>query len=112
MDSNVVEDRIEMFVRTQFSVSPNDPGFDRGVNLFEHGYVDSVGAVELLGFLQEQFNVEVPDDDLLADDFSTVAGIARIVLRNSRLQTESPEIAREEASFAGNATSDRRENNT
>ena len=111
MDSNVVEDRIEMFVRTQFSVSPNDPWFDRGVNLFEHGYVDSVGAVELLGFLQEEFNVEVPDDDLLADDFSTVAGIARIVLRNSRLQTESPEIT-EEASFAGNATSDRRENNT
>jgi acyl carrier protein len=91
MDSNV-EVRIEMFVRTQFSVSPSDPGFDREVNLFEHGYVDSVGVVELLGFLQEEFDVEVPDDDLLADDFTTVAGIARIVLRNSRLQTGSPEI--------------------
>jgi acyl carrier protein len=93
MDSNVVEIRIEMFVRKQFSVSPNDPGFDREVNLFEHGYVDSVGAVELLGFLQEEFNVEVPDDDLLADDFSTVSGIARIVLRNSRLLSESSDIA-------------------
>jgi acyl carrier protein len=92
MDSKVVEDRIEMFIRTQFSVSPTDPAFDREVDLFEHGYVDSVGVVELLGFLQEEFNVEVPDDDLLADDFSSVVGIAGIVLRNLRLQTGSPEI--------------------
>jgi acyl carrier protein len=92
MDSKVVEDHIEKFVRNQFSVDPADPGFDREVDLFEYGYVDSVGVVELIGFIQEEFSVEVPDDDLLAGDFSSIAGIARIVLRNSRLQTESPEI--------------------
>ena len=92
MNSKMVEERLEMFIRNQFSVNPADPGFDREVDLFVHGYVDSVGVVELLGFIQEEFNVEVPDDDLLADDFTTVAGIARIVLRNSRLQTGSPEI--------------------
>jgi acyl carrier protein len=89
MNSNVVEDHIEAFVRNQFSVNPADPGFDREVDLFEHGYVDSVGVVELLGFLQEKFNVEIPDDDLLSEDFSSIAGIARIVLRNVGVQTES-----------------------
>ncbi len=92
MDSNMVENHIEKFIRNQFSVSPTDPRFDREADLFEQGYVDSVGVVELLGFLQEEFNVEIPDDDLLADDFSSISGIARIVLRNSRLQTGSPEI--------------------
>ncbi len=92
MDSNMVENHIEKFIRNQFSVSPTDPGFDREADLFEQGYVDSAGVVELLGFLQEEFNVEIPDDDLLADDFSSISGIARIVLRNSRLPTGSPEI--------------------
>jgi acyl carrier protein len=88
MNSQVVEDHIEAFVRNLFSVNPDDPGFDREVDLFEHGYVDSVGIVELLGFLQEKFNVEIPDDDLLSEDFSSIAGIARIVLRNVGGQTE------------------------
>ena len=89
MHSKVVEDHIETFVRNQFSVNPDDPGFDREVDLFEHGYVDSVGIVELLGFLQEKFDVEIPDDDLLSEDFSSIAGIARIVLRNVGVRTES-----------------------
>ena len=89
MHHKTVEGHIEKFIRTQFNVSPTDPEFGREVNLFEHGYVDSVGVVELLGFLQEQFSIEIPDDDLLADDFSSIAGIARIVLQNSGLQTRS-----------------------
>ena len=93
MHPNMVETRVERFISTQFNVSPTDPGFDREADLFENGYVDSVGVVELLGFLQEEFNVEVPDDDILTDDFSNIAGIARIVIRNLRLQTGAPEMA-------------------
>lgn len=95
-----IENNIEQFVRDQFNVSPTDPGFDREVDLFEYGYVDSVGVVELLEFVQKEFSVEIPDDDLLADDFSTVAGIARIVLRNSAEQGNASEVTRGGASFA------------
>ena len=92
MHPSMVETRLEKFIRTQFHVSPTDPGFDREADLFENGYVDSVGVIELLGFLQEEFGVEVPDDDILTDDFSNIAGIARIVIQNLRMQTEAPEI--------------------
>jgi acyl carrier protein len=61
MNPSMVETRLENYIRTQFNVSPTDPGFDREADLFENGYVDSVGVVELLGFLQEEFRVEVPD---------------------------------------------------
>jgi acyl carrier protein len=77
-----VETRIEKFIRTQFSVSATDPEFDREVDLFERGYIDSVGFVELLEFLRQEFDVEIPDEDLLDEDFSTINGIARIVSRN------------------------------
>ena len=79
-----METRIEKFIRVQFSVSPTDPEFNREVDLFERGYVDSVGFVELLEFLSQEFGVEIPDEDLLDDDFSSINGIARIVSRNLR----------------------------
>jgi acyl carrier protein len=79
MDLSVVQERIERFVREQFSVSDGDPHFDRTVDLFESGYVDSVGIVELLAFVGEEFGVVIPENLLLSDDFSSVDGIARIV---------------------------------
>ena len=82
MEPHNIEHRIEGFIRTQFSVSPTDPGFGREVDLFEGGYVDSMGIVELLEFLDKEFDVEIPDDDLLSDDFSSIGGIARMVSRN------------------------------
>ena len=82
-----LEPRIEEFIRSQFSISPTDPGFGRSADLFEEGYVDSVGVVEVLEFLNEEFDVEIPDDDLLSDDFSNIAGIAQIVARNLKTRT-------------------------
>jgi acyl carrier protein len=79
MDRPEFEERIERFVREQFSVSDGDPHFDRTVDLFESGYVDSVGVVELLAFIGEAFRVEIPDKVLLSEDFTNVDGIARIV---------------------------------
>jgi acyl carrier protein len=73
--------RLEEFVRKQFAVGARDTRFSRQAALFDLGYVDSVGVVELLAFVQEAFGVQIPDDDLLSDDFSTLDGIARIVCR-------------------------------
>jgi len=75
--------RVEAFVRTQFEVDPNDDNFDRTVDLYDRGYIDSVGFVELLAFLRREFRVEIPEEDLLSDEFLTIDGIAIIVARLS-----------------------------
>jgi acyl carrier protein len=71
--------RIEAYVRAQFNVSDHDGRFHRGADLFEGGYIDSVGVVELLEFLRNAFDVEIPEDDLLSEEFSRIDGIARII---------------------------------
>jgi acyl carrier protein len=76
-----IASRIEAFVRSQFEIDPSDDGFDRTVDLFELGYVDSVGFAELLAFFTEEFGVDVPEDDLLSEEFMNIDGMARIVSR-------------------------------
>jgi acyl carrier protein len=78
-----VADSVETFVRQQFNVSDSDPGFNRAVDLFESGYVDSVGVAELLEYLTQEFEVEIPENDLFSDDFSSIDGIASMVARLS-----------------------------
>ena len=81
MNDAEVADKIETFVREQFSIDSGDPRFGRGVDLFENSYVDSVGLAELLGFIEDEFGVAVPDDDLLSEEFASIDGIARTVCR-------------------------------
>lgn len=76
-----IASRIEAFVRSQFEIDPDDDGFDRTVDLFELGYVDSVGFAEMLAFFTEEFGVDIPEDDLLSEEFMSIDGMARIVSR-------------------------------
>jgi len=52
-----------------------------GADLLENGYVDSAEVVEVVGFLQAEYGVEIPDSDLMSDDIATVDGLARLVSR-------------------------------
>lgn len=89
MTPEEIAEHLEAFIRTQFAIASSDSRFSRSALLFEHGYVDSVGAVELLAFVQEQFGVLVPDEELLSDDFSTIDGIATVIARVSREPVEA-----------------------
>jgi acyl carrier protein len=81
MNEREVASRIEEFVRDSFDVSPGDARFGRELDLFAHAYVDSVGLTELLAFIESEFNVEVPEADLLSDEFATIDGMSRVVVR-------------------------------
>lgn len=74
---------IEQFMRREFRIADSDQGFHRDVHLYDAGYVDSAGVVELLAFLESTFQVELPDEDLFGDDFTTINGISRVTHRLS-----------------------------
>jgi D-alanine--poly(phosphoribitol) ligase subunit 2 len=87
-----IASRLEGFIRAHFSIAARDSGFTRSSALFELGYIDSVGAVELLAFIGREFGVEITDADLLSGDFTTIDGIASIVhgLRERANETTRP----------------------
>ncbi|MBI2358864.1 MAG: hypothetical protein HYV04_08160 [Deltaproteobacteria bacterium] len=74
-----IAEKLEKFIRSRFRVLGTDPLFSHDVHLFDSGYVDSVGVVELLSFLEATFEIKVPEDFLFSDEFTTIDGISRIV---------------------------------
>jgi acyl carrier protein len=85
-----VAERIERYVRIQFRVATGDRRFSCSSPLFEAGYVDSVGVVELLAFISEEFAVNLPDEVLMSDEFSTIDGIAAVIFRIAGNPTATP----------------------
>jgi acyl carrier protein len=69
---------IERFIRKQFRIDDNSLAL-RDAHLFESGFVDSAGVVELIAFLESTFKIRIDDDQVFSDDFTTINGIAAIV---------------------------------
>lgn len=45
------------------------------------GHIDSLGIMNFILKIEERFNCEIGDNDLLSDQFQTVDGVVDIVLR-------------------------------
>ena len=83
MTEKEVAAAVEDFVRRNFGVSAADQSFSQTVDLFEDGYIDSIGVVELLEFIRATFGVEVPEEELFSPEFASIEGISRIVARSA-----------------------------
>lgn len=47
--------------------------------LFEKGIIDSTGVLELVAFIEDNFNVIVADDELVLENFSSLNAIEKFL---------------------------------
>jgi len=52
-------------------------GIDRDASLFESGLLDSFMLVDLVGGLEEEFQIKIPDSDLIPQRFDSISKIER-----------------------------------
>jgi acyl carrier protein len=52
---------------------------DYGLNLFDAGIVDSAGLISYIGFIEKTFGINIPDEDLLPENFVSINAIADYV---------------------------------
>ena len=49
--------------------------------LIESGIIDSLGIMTLLSFVEGEFSIEIPGDELLPENFSSMTAITALVER-------------------------------
>jgi acyl carrier protein len=47
--------------------------------LLDSGIIDSLGVLDLIKFIEEEFKIMVSDEDLLPENFETVANMSAFV---------------------------------
>lgn len=47
--------------------------------LLEKHVIDSLGMVKLIGVLEEEFGIEIDDEDVVPDNWQTIASITALV---------------------------------
>ncbi len=73
-----VTETINEFIRDRFEIG-DDPDFTNDVHLFNEGFVDSFGAVEIIHFVEETYGIEITQKDITLFPMNTVEEIAAVV---------------------------------
>jgi acyl carrier protein len=52
-----------------------DQAIEHTMNLIENGVIDSMTLLRLVSFLESQYGIEIPDEDIVPDHFRSLASI-------------------------------------
>ncbi len=75
MESNMYAEKISEYIM----MNTNLNSIDYNLDIFEEGLVSSLFAIELMTFLEKNFEVKVTMDDLDMENFKCVNNIVKFV---------------------------------
>lgn len=77
---NTQVEQIRRFVLSKFPLAKKR-GVSDDENLLDSGIVDSLGILDLVSFIEQEFNVTVSDDELVPENFKSIRSLAAFVQR-------------------------------
>lgn len=69
-----IEDKITEYVKEAATI-PSGFELKKNTLLFDEGLFDSMGFMALISFLQEEFDVQPNDDELVVENFESIDSI-------------------------------------
>ena len=78
-----IQAQIRDYIAQNLLFSDDGFGYSDDASFLEEGIVDSVGIMELVMFLEENFGLTVDDEDLTPDNFDSVNKLAAYIERMS-----------------------------
>ena len=89
-----IERQVRRFLRENFFADDEVDALSVTNSLTESGIVDSTGILELVVFVENQFNISVPDEDVVPDNFDTLQNIVNYL--NNLIDATKPNLDGEE----------------
>ncbi len=89
MDTIATQKQIREYVVENFLLGEDESEFSDDTSFLESGLIDSTGILELISFLEEEFEVEIADEEMIPDNLDSVESVARFIA----LKLKGPETA-------------------
>jgi acyl carrier protein len=74
-----VEDSVRDFILKEVAVGVAAGELSNDAPLIERGVIDSLGIFQLVSYLEEEYGIDVTDDELVLANFGTLSAIGEYV---------------------------------
>lgn len=77
--AEMYEGTIQTFLVEELFDGETPDGLNTSTLLIEEGLLDSLGIFETVGWIEENYSVDIPPENVVIEHFRTIADIARLV---------------------------------
>ena len=74
-----IHEKVQAFFESRLTRFEDNLTIDDYENIFESGFLDSSAAMELVVFVEEEFGIQLNDDDLDLANFSTINRLVQFI---------------------------------
>lgn len=74
-------DSVRNYIIENFLFGDASPMEDDKMSLLDEGIIDSVGVMELVAFLEQDFGLSVADEDLIPENLDSVENLVAYIAR-------------------------------
>lgn len=74
-----IERELRQFVVDNFLFGQTDVEFTNDESFMERGIIDSTGVLELVAFLEKQYQIKVEGEDLIPANLDSIANLLRFL---------------------------------
>ena len=82
-----IEKEIRKFIEENFILDEND-NLSSEDSLLEKGIIDSTGVLELVAFIEENYNFKIKDEELIPENLDSIKSISRFIQERLELPGE------------------------
>jgi len=72
---------IRQFIVDNFLYGVDEEGFSTEASFLEAGYVDSIGVLEIIAFLEKEFEITVETNEMIPENLDSIHNIEQYVMR-------------------------------
>jgi acyl carrier protein len=73
------KNKIRMFIVETFLFEAPDATLGDDESLLDSGIIDSTGVLELVAFIEDEFDIEVKDEELIPDNLDSISKLANFI---------------------------------
>ena len=82
-----IEEKIRHFIEENFFLDGND-NLSSEDSLLEKGIIVSTGVLELVAFIEENYNFKIKDEELIPENLDSIKSISRFIQERLELPGE------------------------
>lgn len=71
--------KIKNFILENYLFTDDQAAINDNDSFLEQGIIDSTGILEVIFFLEEEFGIEVADEEMVPENLDSVGNLARFV---------------------------------
>ena len=79
MDGNTIAKEVREYVVENFLLGGDESELSDRDSFLETGLIDSTGILEVIGFLEERWEIEIADEEMIPENLDSIERISRFI---------------------------------